>query len=1040
MNDLFGALDAKLTLMLGGRSFFMAQTATPPQYLVGKTFFFTAGPATYAPRVPGYINIGTGGASVARPYNHAQFTGAITPISVIQVATASVASGGSNYHVGDIIPVPGGTLYAVSASVGATLKVTSVNSGGGITGLAIVNPGFYKTSPGPQVGYYNNYPQHLDVYINLTYTTTIGFYDETNKVAYVMPVAASAYSGLPTENLVGFFEWSLAAHSILRQGPNDKSPVRYYLQELPSASYGNPMPMPEKHFKFALAEIILEGVLSVTIEKTWDKYSCFRLHNLNSKPATVTFADGGYTVRLGPFQCATVRRDWDTKAGRCTNYRPGFNYFFKYEGGDPRLYWFFPTTGGNIGFGGRAANSMQANNLVNAALLFDWLLFFQRTVDGTSTFAGWIEDTTVQCDIYPLLKNLYGDPSNNATLVGDLLHHRGDIVILRKPKKIYQLAHALVQNGGKGYAVGNILYPSGGTAIQPSQVQVSSVDGQGGIMSVAVSFGGGYVFPVGLPPSAYNIPSGGSGSGAVLNLQFNVVANNISGIYGTKDKVTFNGYATIAADFAAKQLAVAENSVGDLVISNTDPYNDVYLFPISTNLFKSGETLPTYVDLTGTNQFTIENAIFESEPEQPYLDAFTLSSSAPSLLAQPVATTTVTAKVWYDIYDVRYLPAGIQNWDSTRIYNAGEWAIDPPANNFAFQALQRSQGVQPSSNGNLWLMVAQDLAPQYTANDWYYAPHPVIGAPQTTLNWNTGNYKLTGANVKDGGSAYAAGDGFTPDGGTGIPAQLEATAVAAGGRITGIKIISPGGYSSPPTSPNAVVGGSGIGALINLTFANFPIFHGVHKKTVADLLTLDWWGDPAYPGQNSNWVAITNRKLMLTPQGLVLTFTETDSPLPGDSYSQPASLPTWASGKRGLPRNRQLRFRLHGWGYCGVASSGANPAIPPSGRTGIFSPTRGRQEAIGSYPGRIHGAQRRGFFNGRMGIWRANRHCNVDPDRPDQIAKRQPVLEIAWGRHLDVCLSADHQPSGRIGQPGGDRHHWHVRPAGDGDGVGGGNV
>ena len=193
MNRLYAGLDAKMTRLLGGRSFFLAQTATPPAYLCGKAFFFTSGLPVYATRVPGYIPVTAGGITVARPYNHAQFTAA--------AATATVQS-----------------------------------------------------------------------------------YDDANRVAVVTKIRPEAYEGLPlfdpgtvdwtipnppayVQATVGFFEWSLAAHYVMHQGR------RYYLQDGWTATNATPVAPAERHLRFALAEIIIEGPVAATIEAAWDKNS-----------------------------------------------------------------------------------------------------------------------------------------------------------------------------------------------------------------------------------------------------------------------------------------------------------------------------------------------------------------------------------------------------------------------------------------------------------------------------------------------------------------------------------------------------------------------------------------------------------------------------------------------------------------------------------------------------------------------------------------------------------------------------------------------
>lgn len=870
MDDLFAALDGKLSAILGGRSPFLAQTATMPQYLIGKTFFFTAGTAIYASRIPGYINAGSG---VARPYNHAQFTlaQAATVLQPAYVKDVSLANPGASYLLNDVLTAAGGTLAPGGSA--ATMQVTQRDSATGkILALTLLTPGSYLVPPAALNQPNGGHGGGAFVSLNLFQ------YDVLNKVAPVVSLAwkstqtyftgqavvdtdGNLYKAL-SQNLnlepathsgtwtkiftgvaasasdVGFFEQSLAAHSVMYQAPRDAKEFRYYLQDGATT--------PEKHLNFALAEIIMEGVLAVNIPSSWDKYSCFRVHNLNPKPATLTF-DEDYAVTLDPFQCVTVRRDWNGSGYE--NYRAGYNYFFKYEGGDPRSYWFFPTSGTTIGSGGRASNSMQANNLTNPACLFDWIQYFQRTPDASTIFASLNDDPTVQCDISAFYKNLFGDPSNPSTLVGDLLHHKGDIMIIRCSRQK--------------------LEPISGNPL--------------------ITF----------------------------------------------DKVTFNGYATIVNDLAAKLLSVVENSSGNLVVTNVDPNNNVYLCPISTNLFKLGENLdgkwlglilgwpnapfndndsfPTNKGIPllstanagGSTSVTIENAIFESEPEQAWLDNLTLASAAPQLIQQPISITATDTRTWNDIYN---------------LINQGG----------------------------------------------FFNPTPVVvsGTPQMTLNWNTSaRGLLTLPTIVDGGGGYEPGDVEQLVGGTGSPAVVSITSTN-NGKVTGIALVQIGNYTSAPPNPSTTtplypVDRSGAGLILGGISIPLKSMSGVHKRTVADLLKLDWWGDPRLGNQNSDYVVIENRKLTLTPHGLVLTFTETDSPLPGDSSGQPGTLPTWASGKRGLPRARALRFRGHGWGFVGGGSDtetipvGGPISVPPSAKTGMLSPRYGRFEVLGGYKGEV---------------------------------------------------------------------------------------
>lgn len=82
------------------------------------------------------------------------------------------------------------------------------------------------------------------------------------------------------------------------------------------------------------------------------------------------------------------------------------------------------------------------------------------------------------------------------------------------------------------------------------------------------------------------------------------------------------------------------------------------------------------------------------------------------------------------------------------------------------------------------------------------------------------NNSVSAAAVNNGGSGYVVGDILTVAGGTAlVAAQIEVTSVAAG-VVDGVRIYNSGSYSADPTTTaNAVTGGSGSGATIDLTMS-----------------------------------------------------------------------------------------------------------------------------------------------------------------------------------------------------------------------------
>ncbi len=571
-------------------------------------------------------------------------------------------------------------------------------------------------------------------------------WDETNKIVTVPQISSSAYSGLPYwfggsgSNSVGLFEWSLAANYLMHQGSNDSAPVKYYIRDGATSQ-------PERRYKYALAELIIEGPTSVTFSAAWDKYSCFRIHNMNLVGATVYFADGGYTVTLGPLQCLTVRRDWNGTGYQ--NYRLGGSYFLPFAGGDPRFYWFTPIQTPIRAYM-HAGNGMQANNLTNPAIAYDWVDFLRRAPDASSTFCGWNDDANVQCDIHPLLSSVYGDPSNPATILGDLIHHKGAIKIKR-------------------------------TA---------------------------------------------TSGGAI-----------------TWDSVTFNGYATIVSDFAAKLLTVTTNGSGDLQIANGDSTHSVILYPVSTNLLKTGEVCPASVSLS--SPFTIENAVFELEPDQSSIDSGGLTSGRPTLrnygpqkISYPATNKYGNGKSWRDPYGSGTIsPAA---WSGGTAYAASATVT---YGSYIYFSLQPNTGVTPGTNGEIWSTLC------------------LVSAPSAAYG-------------------YAVGDTCDTD-------------------------------------------------TWAMSRSSYPVFHGIHSKTVADITGMSWWADPALSSGTD--VVISGAALTLAPNGLVLKFDEQDK---GFSFKVA----------------RQFRFRGHGFGFSGGAGfvGGAYySGYPPSTKAGYFSPLYARQIAVG---------------------------------------------------------------------------------------------
>lgn len=141
-------------------------------------------------------------------------------------------------------------------------------------------------------------------------------------------------------------------------------------------------------------------------------------------------------------------------------------------------------------------------------------------------------------------------------------------------------------------------------------------------------------------------------------------------------------------------------------------------------------------------------------------------------------------------------------------------------------------------------------------------------------------YTLLGqhAEIVSGGSGYTVGDILTFVGGQYIrPAQVEVTAVGAGGTITSITLHNRatsyylGVYTAPPKAPISVKGGSGTGA----TFATTWDVRGLHKAGIAVtdaanvVITNNWSGNNA--GNTSQRYGIALLRLHTGPSHLTIS-------------------------------------------------------------------------------------------------------------------------------------------------------------------------
>lgn len=112
-----------------------------------------------------------------------------------------------------------------------------------------------------------------------------------------------------------------------------------------------------------------------------------------------------------------------------------------------------------------------------------------------------------------------------------------------------------------------------------------------------------------------------------------------------------------------------------------------------------------------------------------------------------------------------------------------------------------------------------------SANNLFKVGPTAVGPepPNSGINGSGATINLVGsicsAELGSGGGGYTVNDILTVVGGTGASAVLKVTAVTPGGEITAFTTQNAGSYTSFPSSPVVVTGGTGVGATFILTSA-----------------------------------------------------------------------------------------------------------------------------------------------------------------------------------------------------------------------------
>lgn len=170
---------------------------------------------------------------------------------------------------------------------------------------------------------------------------------------------------------------------------------------------------PIRHHRHAVAELVCQDMATFTVPESWDRYACFRIHNLSRVEMTVTVEDstaGDHTIVVPKYGCRAFRRIPAGEVGG-PSYDDSLTYFWAFKNARSRPR--FALAGGAL----LPESSAAANNLSNLVnLLFQW-----------GVALGWEQDPAVVYNQQSSFSTLFADPTDTATKLGDLIHHKGTV-------------------------------------------------------------------------------------------------------------------------------------------------------------------------------------------------------------------------------------------------------------------------------------------------------------------------------------------------------------------------------------------------------------------------------------------------------------------------------------------------------------------------------------------------------------------------------------------------------------------------------------
>ena len=272
-------------------------------------------------------------------------------------------------------------------------------------------------------------------------------YDTAASGATIATYSSDGYahvSGSSTPDLTR----SLKAHTRTHNGQE------YYIWEYTE-------PAPEKKWKFAVAEVIIATAsgTSFSMPDSYEKYSCWRIHNLTDRDYTIycgSFSDPHTTFTIPAYGQRCVRRIESDNSEIDPTFHFEYKYFFKCLPDDPRFLFF-------DSFDGSIAQTMRANNITNPSYIYNLFEFVgmenspflitddKTTQDRDRHHQRIFFNSTIQNDIGSEYATAgYFPAINDSTKIGDLVFHKGLIGWRKKNTSGSPLQTGTVQFDGWG--------------------------------------------------------------------------------------------------------------------------------------------------------------------------------------------------------------------------------------------------------------------------------------------------------------------------------------------------------------------------------------------------------------------------------------------------------------------------------------------------------------------------------------------------------------------------------------------------------------